>query len=187
MAAAAATTQPAQNPVVLIETSMGNIKVELFADKAPITVKNFLAYADEKFYDNTIFHRIIGKENSGKDFMIQCGGFDTKLKKKETKDNIKNEANNGLSNLRGTLAMARLGDPEFDSASSQFFINVVDNKFLDYAGPQAFGYCVFGRVTEGMDVVDKIKAAPTENRGGAFTNIPKEEISIKKVTRVEKK
>jgi len=197
MTAAVAQTKP-ENPIVLIETSMGTIKVELFADKAPISVKNFLGYVDDKFYDGTIFHRVIGKENSavvdgkgnvlreGKDFMIQGGGYDADLKKKDTKDNIKNEANNGLSNVRGTLAMARLGDPNIHSASSQFFINVIDNKFLDHQGADFFGYCVFGRVLEGMEVVDKIKAVPTETRGG-LSNIPVKDVLMKKVSRVEKK
>src|SRR5687767_3763453 len=128
LAAVAAGGARAANPIVVIETSMGNIKVELYEDKAPITVKNFLGYVDDKFYDGTIFHRVIGKENSGKDFMVQGGGFEPGMKeKRKTKDPIKNEASNGLQNKRGTLAMARTG--VVDSATAQFFINVADNSF----------------------------------------------------------
>src|SRR5262249_32273032 len=147
----------ANNPVVLIKTNMGDIKVELYEDKAPITVKNFLGYVDDKFYDNTIFHRVIGKPNAEKDFMIQGGGFEKGMKEKNTRDPIKNESSNGLSNVRGTLAMARTRVP--DSATAQFYINVADNEFLDKAkAGDGVGYCVFGKVIEGMDVVDKIKA-----------------------------
>src|SRR6266852_7348190 len=120
---------------------MGSIKIELYQEKAPITVKNFLAYADDKFYAGTIFHRVIGKPNSEKDFMIQGGGFEQGMKEKKTKDAIKNEASNGLVNERGTVAMARLPQP--DTATAQFFINVKDNKFLDKTDTSA-GYCVFG-------------------------------------------
>ena len=176
----------AANPVVVIETSMGNIKVELFEDKAPITVKNFLGYVDDKHYDGTIFHRVIGKENSGKDFMVQGGGFEPGMKEKKTKDPIKNEASNGLSNTRGTLAMARTGD--VDSATAQFFINVADNTFLDHKSPdrREFGYAVFGKVIEGMDVVDKIKAVKTANKGG-HDDVPAEDVVIKSIKRVDKK
>ena len=125
---AAGGARAADNPVVAIETSMGTIKVELYADKAPITVKNFLDYVDGKFYDETIFHRVIGKENKGDDFMIQGGGFTADMKQKPTKGQIKNEATNGVKNDRGTLAMARTG--VVDSATAQFFINVKDNDFL---------------------------------------------------------
>lgn len=172
----------AANPIAIIETSMGTIKVELEQDKAPITVKNFLSYAEDKFYDGTIFHRVMGKENSRRDFMIQCGGFEPGMKQKKTKDPIKNEANNGLSNKRGTLAMARTSDP--DSATSQFFINVVDNTFLDRSA-ESDGYAVFGKVIEGMDVVDKIKAVPTTDKSG-HQNVPKDDIVIKSV-KIEKK
>jgi cyclophilin family peptidyl-prolyl cis-trans isomerase len=182
----------AANPVVIIETSMGTIKAELYADKAPITVKNFLGYVDDKFFDDTVFHRVMGKENTKdkEDFMIQGGGFSKDHKEKKTKDPIKNEASNGLSNKRGTLAMARTNDP--DSASAQFFINVKDNKFLD-KNEENPGYAVFGKVTEGMDVVDKIKAVKTgskeftvkNGRDATFTNVPEEDIIIKSV-RVEK-
>jgi peptidyl-prolyl cis-trans isomerase B (cyclophilin B) len=167
------------NPVVVLETSMGTIKVELFEDKAPITVKNFLSYVDDKFYDGTIFHRVIP------DFMIQGGGMEPGLKEKKTKPSIKNESSNGLSNTRGTLAMARTPAP--DSASSQFFINLKDNKFLDRAQARDnVGYCVFGKVIEGMDVVDKIKGVRTGNRG-MHGDVPVDDVTIKSVRRVESK
>ena len=185
-AMAAGNVRP-ENPVVLIETSMGNIKVELLEDKAPITVKNFLAYADEKFYDGTVFHRVIGKPANNKDFMIQGGGYEPgKNTPKKTRDPIKNEANNGLSNTRGTLAMARTG--VVDSATSQFFINLADNTFLDHTGADArrFGYCVFARVIEGMDVVDKIKSVEVEQNEGGELAKPKKDVVIKSITRVKK-
>lgn len=164
----------AANPVVAIETSMGTIKVELFEDKAPITVKNFLGYVDDKFYDGTIFHRVINN------FMIQGGGFVPGMKEKKTKGTIKNESSNGLSNKRGTIAMARTPDP--DSASSQFYINVKDNDFLDKANARdGVGYCVFGKVLEGADVVDKIKAVETR-RG----DVPVQDVVIKSVRRADK-
>jgi peptidyl-prolyl cis-trans isomerase A (cyclophilin A) len=140
------------NPMVLIKTSMGDIELELYPDKAPISVKNFLSYVNEGFYNNTIFHRII------EGFMIQAGGFDTNGKKKQTKPPIKNEAKNGLKNKRGTISYART--PEIDSATSQFFINLVDNSFLDH-GSRDYGYAVFGKVTKGMKVVDKIGKVET--------------------------
>ncbi len=189
----------AANPVVVMETSMGTIKIELEPDKAPVTVKNFLGYVDDKFYDNTIFHRVMGKENTQdmRDFMIQGGGFTTDHKEKKTKATIKNESNNGLSNKRGTIAMARLREP--DTASAQFFINVTDNPFLDAAANRP-GYAVFGKVIEGMDVVDKIKAVKTGEKKfivpdprnpdktieTTFENVPNEDVVIKSV-RVEKK
>src|SRR5262249_51075093 len=145
------------NPVVVMETSMGTVKMELFESKAPITVKNFLQYVDDKHYDDTIFHRVI------KGFMIQGGGMTATMKEKPGRPPIKNESFNGLPNERGTMAMART--PIADSATAQFFINVVDNAFLDRANAgDGVGYCVFGRVTEGMDVVDKIRAVPTNKR-----------------------
>ena len=176
----------AENPIVAIETSLGTFKVELFQDKAPISVKNFLGYVDDKFYDGTVFHRVMGKENNnGQDFMIQGGGFEPGMKQKKTKDPIKNEADNKLSNLRGTLAMARTN--VVDSATAQFFVNVGDNLFLDHKGPaERFGYAVFGRVTEGMDVVDKIKAVETGTKEG-FQNVPVKDVVIKSIRRVEKK
>jgi cyclophilin family peptidyl-prolyl cis-trans isomerase len=175
-----------KNPVVVMETSKGTIKIELFADKAPITVKNFLSYVDDKFYDGTIFHRVIS------DFMIQGGGFESGPKEKEkTKPSIKNESANGVSNERGTIAMARTNDP--DSATAQFFINVKDNRNLDAAQGRP-GYAVFGKVIEGMDVVDKIKEVPTTTKqatvqGGRkapFQNVPEDEVVIKSVRRAEK-
>jgi peptidyl-prolyl cis-trans isomerase B (cyclophilin B) len=180
-------TARAENPVVVIETSMGNIKVELFEDKAPITVKNFLEYADAKHYDGTVFHRVIGKPNNKNDFMIQGGGYEAgKKEPKKTKAPIKNEATNGLSNTRGTLAMARTG--VVDSATSQFFINLGDNTFLDHRGtnPQQFGYCVFGRVIEGMDVVDKIKGVEVVENENGEKAVPKTDVVIKSVTRAKK-
>jgi cyclophilin family peptidyl-prolyl cis-trans isomerase len=181
----------ADNPVVVMETSMGTIKLELFADKAPVTVKNFLGYVDDKFYDGTIFHRVMGKENSERDFMIQGGGF-ADYKEKPAKPPIRNEAGNGVSNKRGTLAMARTNNP--DSATAQFFINVADNDFLDRS-PRSAGYAAFGKVIEGMDVVDKIKAVRTGSKeftvaGGQktdFDNVPVQDVVIKSVRRVEKK
>jgi cyclophilin family peptidyl-prolyl cis-trans isomerase len=179
----AETASADKNPVVIMETSKGTIKIELFADKSPITVKNFLSYVDDKFYDGTIFHRVIS------DFMIQGGGFESGLKEKEkTKAPIKNESANGVSNERGTIAMARTGDP--DSATAQFFINVKDNRPLDTA-PGRSGYAVFGKVIEGMDVVDKIKEAATTTKiatvqGGQkapFKDVPEDEVIIKSVRR----
>ncbi|MBY0527609.1 MAG: peptidyl-prolyl cis-trans isomerase [Gemmataceae bacterium] len=174
----AAAPARAANPVILIETSMGNIKVELFEDKAPKTVKNILGYVDDKFYDNTIFHRVISN------FMIQCGGFESGMKQKKGKDPIVNESDNNLSNERGTLAMARTSEP--NSASSQFFINVKDNTFLDKAKARdKVGYCVFGKVIDGMDVVDKIKAVETADQGG-HENVPKKDVVIKSIRRIDK-
>jgi cyclophilin family peptidyl-prolyl cis-trans isomerase len=179
----------AANPIVIMETSMGNMKIELFEDKAPITVKNFLGYVDDKFYDNTIFHRVMGKENSDRDFMVQGGGFATDKTEKKTKDPIKNESGNGVSNVRGTIAMARTPDP--NSATAQFFINVGDNSSLDRAGG---GYCAFGKVIEGMNVVDKIKAVKTgesvlKSKHGASPseNVPTENVVIKSVKRADAK
>ena len=159
------------NPVVVMETSRGTIKIELFEDKAPITVKNFLTYVDEKHYDGTIFHRVMS------DFMIQGGGFDAQSNQRKTRDPIKNESDNGLTNKRGTIAMARTREP--DSATAQFFINTVDNASLDRSDRDA-GYCVFGRVTEGMDVVDSIRKVPVAR--SAISNAqPTETIEIKSV------
>src|SRR5271166_656580 len=147
------------NPSIVITTSLGTITAELFEDKAPITVKNILSYVDEKYYDGTIFHRVIPN------FMIQGGGFEPGMRQKKTKATIVNESSNNLQNKRGTLAMARTNAP--NSATSQFFINVKDNGFLDKSQAQdGVGYCVFGRVTEGLDVLDKIKAVPTGKRSG---------------------
>jgi cyclophilin family peptidyl-prolyl cis-trans isomerase len=166
----------AANPVVVMETSMGTIKIELFADKAPDTVKNFLQYTKDKHYDGVIFHRVIDG------FMIQGGGFEPGMKQKKTREPIKNEAANGLSNLRGTIAMARTSDP--DSATAQFFINVKDNKALDKNDDSA-GYCVFGKVIEGMDVVDKIKMVKTGANMG-HKDVPVEDVLIKSVKVADK-
>ncbi|MEW5802640.1 MAG: peptidylprolyl isomerase [bacterium] len=155
----AAETQKAKNPVVLIETSMGTIKIELFEKNAPLTVKNFMSYVKEKFYDGTIFHRVVP------DFVIQGGGFTQDMTQKPTKAAVKNEATNKISNTAGTVAMARTS--VVDSATSQFFINLRDNLFLDHKDEtdQGFGYCVFGKVIEGMDVVTKIGKVPTATKG----------------------
>ena len=157
---APAPTTEEKIPMILMKTSKGDIKIELFADKAPISVKNFLQYVDEKHYNGTIFHRVING------FMIQGGGFTASMAQKPTKAPIKNEATNGLKNKRGTIAMARTSD--INSATSQFFINVADNGFLDHQAPnpQGFGYCVFGKVVEGMDVVDQIKGVKTGPKSG---------------------
>ncbi|MFO7982524.1 MAG: peptidylprolyl isomerase [Desulfuromonadales bacterium] len=162
-----------KNPVVLLETSKGNITVELNAEQAPITVRNFLDYVGENFYDGTIFHRVI------EGFMIQGGGFDEKMSQKKTKKPIKNEADNGLANKRGTLTMART--QVVDSATSQFFINLVDNAFLDHQNktPQGYGYAAFGKVIEGMDVVDAIARVSTGNQG-MHQDVPKEPVIINK-------
>jgi peptidyl-prolyl cis-trans isomerase B (cyclophilin B) len=161
--------------VVVMETSQGTIKLELDGDKAPLTVANFLSYVDDKHYDNTIFHRVI------KGFMIQGGGMEPGMNQKPTKASIRNESANGLTNLRGTVAMARTSAP--DSASAQFFINTVENAFLNKAQSRdGVGYCVFGRVVEGMDVVDQIEKVPTSTRGGS-QNVPREDVVILSVRR----
>jgi peptidyl-prolyl cis-trans isomerase B (cyclophilin B) len=167
------------DPVVVIKTSEGSIKVELWAEKAPGTVKSFLRYVDEKFYDGTVFHRVIAN------FMIQGGGLTADMKRKATHEAIKNEASAELKNERGTLAMARTG--EVDSATSQFFISVKDNKFLDHQDetPDGFGYCVFGKVIEGLDVVDKIKAVKTGTVSGC-KDAPLKPVVIESVKRAEK-
>ena len=163
------------NTRVVMETSQGSLTIELEDDKAPITVKNFLAYVDEGFYDNTIFHRVISN------FMIQGGGFEPGMRQKPTKASIRNESTNGLSNRRGTIAMARTNVP--DSATCQFFINVKDNVGLDRAQAQdGVGYCVFGRVVEGMDVVDRIKGVATTRRSG-HADVPQADVIIRSVRR----
>lgn len=176
-AAAAPAQEKDKNPMIVIDTSFGKIYVELFVDKAPITVKNFLRYTDDKFYDGTTFHRVMPE------FMIQGGGMEPGLKKKETRAAIKNESGNGLSNERGTIAMARL--PEPDTATSQFFINVKDNPRLD-ATPEKAGYAVFGKVVDGMDVVDKIRRVETETRFAGQVkhgDVPKQDVMIRSVRR----
>jgi peptidyl-prolyl cis-trans isomerase A (cyclophilin A) len=164
----------AKNPVVQMETSQGTIKIELFEKEAPISVKNFLGYVNKGFYNGTIFHRVI----SG--FMVQGGGFTADFTQKPTNAPIKNEAANGLNNDRGTIAMARTGMP--DSATSQFFINVVNNGMLNRSNPNGdgFGYAVFGKVIEGMDVVDKIKAVKTGFSHG-MGDVPEQQVVIKSV------
>ena len=166
----------AGNPVVVMKTNLGSVKIELDETKAPISVKNFLGYVDDKFYDGTIFHRVIS------DFMIQGGGFTPDMQQKKTKDAIKNEAGNGLKNSRGTLAMARTN--VVDSATAQFFISVVDNDFLDHRDntPAGFGYAVFGKVIEGLDVVDKIKATPTGFKSG-MKDVPNQPVTIESIRR----
>ncbi|MFL9812006.1 peptidylprolyl isomerase [Stutzerimonas sp. VN223-3] len=158
----------AENPHVLLNTSMGEIEIELEAEKAPISVKNFLSYVESGFYDDTVFHRVIPG------FMVQGGGFSENLDQKPTQEPIKNEADNGLHNVRGTLAMARTQN--VDSATSQFFINHRDNDFLDHGG-RDFGYAVFGKVVHGMDVVDQIAQVPTGNRS-MMQNVPLTPVKI---------
>ena len=160
--------------MVKLHTTVGTISLELEQDKAPLTVENFVQYAQSGHYDNTIFHRVIDK------FMIQCGGFEAGLKQKPTRDKIANEAANGLQNLKYTIAMARTSDPH--SATAQFFINVADNDFLNYTAstPQGFGYCVFGIVTEGAEVVDKISRVSIGFRNG-HQDVPLEDVVIKSV------
>jgi cyclophilin family peptidyl-prolyl cis-trans isomerase len=156
---------------------MGKVKIELFQDKAPITVKNFLQYVDDKFYDGTIFHRVIS------DFMIQGGGFEPGMREKNTGPAIRNESDNGLKNVRSTIAMART--PIVDSATAQFFVNVKDNtRGLDPKRGRD-GYAVFGKVIDGMDVVDKIKEVPTANQGG-HEAVPIENVMILSIRRVER-
>lgn len=165
-------------PKVLLETSMGSITIELDTEKAPITVKNFLGYVQDGFYNGLIFHRVI------KDFMIQGGGLDADMQQKKTKFAIKNEATNGLKNVRGSIAMARTA--LVDSATSQFFINTVDNPFLDNRGKRQddFGYCVFGKVVEGLEVVDQIRQVKTGNRAG-HGDVPLEPVTIVSATIIE--
>ncbi len=166
------------NPVVEIDTSMGKIKAELYQDKAPITVKNFLRYVEEKHYDGTICHRVIP------DFMVQGGGFEPGMEKERpTRGAIENESSNGVLNERGTLAMARTNAP--NSATAQFFINVKDNPFLDRANAKdRVGYAVFGKVIEGMDVVDKIRRVPT-HRVGPHDDVPVDDVLIKSIRRID--
>ncbi|MFO7813603.1 MAG: peptidylprolyl isomerase [Pelovirga sp.] len=167
-----------QQPSVIIETSKGSITIALNQEKAPISTENFLNYARNGFYDETIFHRVIPN------FMIQGGGFTADMKQKGTNQQIKNEADNGLKNVRGSIAMART--QVVDSATSQFFINLVDNNFLDHQGktPNAYGYAVFAQVTDGMEVVDAIAKTPTGN-SGPHQDVPKDTVLILKTTIVE--
>ena len=173
----AAKTKKAENSNVsiLMKTNIGDIELELYPDKAPITVENFVSYINDKFFDGLIFHRVIDG------FMIQGGGFDDRLSQKQTKSPIKIESDNGLKNDRGTIAMARTNDP--NSATSQFFINLVDNNFLNFRSPDVsgYGYAVFGKVTKGMDVVDKIGTVPTGSFG-YMQDVPKYLIQIETIT-----
>lgn len=171
-----ASSYSAGNPVVVMKTSMGNVEMELFQDKAPATVANFLAYVNSGFYSGTIFHRVIGS------FMIQGGGFTPGMGEKKTLPPVKNEASNGISNTIGTIAMARTMEPQ--SATAQFFINVADNRFLDYKSPttEGYGYCVFGKVIKGMDVVDKIKKVQTGNKG-YFQDVPVQDVVIYSISK----
>jgi peptidyl-prolyl cis-trans isomerase A (cyclophilin A) len=165
-----------KNPLVEMNTSLGKVTLMLDAAKAPISVANFLSYVDEGFYDGTLFHRVIPG------FMVQCGGFDDQMKKKETHPPIKNEATNRLLNLRGSIAMARTS--VVDSASSQFFVNTVDNAFLDHNPPSNFGYAVFGKVVQGMSVVQQIENVPTTRRT-RMADVPVEPVVIISMRRVE--
>ncbi len=164
----------AKNPTVIIETNMGSIEVELNEEKAPISVKNFLGYVDDKFYNGLVFHRVINN------FMIQGGGMNEKMVEKKTKASIKNEAANGLTNDNGTIAMARTSDP--DSATSQFFINVSDNQSLNRPSPDGHGYAVFGKVTSGMHVVNRIKMVKTGSVSG-YSDVPMDTVLIKSIKR----
>jgi peptidyl-prolyl cis-trans isomerase B (cyclophilin B) len=168
------------NPTLLMTTSEGAVKIELWPDKAPVTAENFLTYAKEGFFDGTIFHRVI------KDFMIQGGGFTVEMKQKAVHASIKNEARTDVPNNRGTLAMARTND--INSATAQFFINVVDNDFLTHRDNTSagFGYCVFGQVVEGLDVVDKIRQVKTRSVGG-FDDVPQKPVVIESMKVVESK
>jgi len=164
----------ADNIMIHLTTSHGTIILELYPDKAPKTVENFLDYARKRFYDGTLFHRIIDN------FIIQGGGFDTGMHQKPTHQPIQNEADNKIRNVRGTLAMARTNDP--NSATSQFFINIADNDFLNYTAstPEGWGYCVFGKVIEGMHVVDRIKGVPTGTKLG-FKDVPMTDVMIESI------
>ena len=176
MAAQAATTST-DAPIVKLETSHGDITLQLDAKAAPKTVENFIRYVEDGFYNGTIFHRVI------RDFMVQGGGFDAQMNKKQTRAPVKNEADNGLKNVRGSVAMARTQNPH--SATAQFFINTVDNAFLDFSAPnpRGWGYAVFGKVVEGMETVDKIRAVTTGNKG-RFRDVPIETVTINKASLV---
>jgi peptidyl-prolyl cis-trans isomerase B (cyclophilin B) len=167
----------AANPQVELRTNLGTMTIELYPERAPATVKNFLQYAEERFYDGTIFHRVIDG------FMIQGGGFEPGMKQKPARAPVKNEAGNGLKNDNYTIAMARTSDPH--SATAQFFINVANNDFLNHTAPtpQGWGYCVFGRVSAGTEVVDKIKKVKTGSRG-MHQDVPTEDVIIERAEEV---
>jgi peptidyl-prolyl cis-trans isomerase A (cyclophilin A) len=169
----------AANPQVEMQTSQGTIVLELYPDKAPKTVENFLQYVRDGFYKGTIFHRVIDG------FMIQGGGFEPGMKQKATKPSVQNEAKNGVKNEVGTIAMARTSDPH--SASSQFFINLANNTRLDYPGQDGWGYCVFGKVVKGFDVVQKIGKVPTGNAGFMQQNVPTTPVLIESARIIETK
>lgn len=168
--------QSSDNPMVKMSTSLGELTIELYPDEAPETVENFLQYTDDGFYDGTIFHRVIPG------FVLQGGGFTPGMDRKPTRDTIQNEADNGLKNLRGTLSMARLPDPH--SATSQFFVNLADNPHLDHQGSAQWGYAVFGKVVEGMAVIDEIAGVETTTRSG-HSDVPAEAIVIEEARRVD--
>lgn len=178
LAASALLAMPAlaANPMVEMKTSAGEIVIELYADKAPKSAENFAQYVKDGFYDGTVFHRVIDG------FMVQGGGFDVQMNQKATREPIENEASNGLKNEPGTLAMARTADPH--SATAQFFINLVPNTFLDHPSRDGWGYAVFGKVVQGMDVVEKIGKVPTTNRG-FHQNVPAEPVVIESARMVE--
>jgi peptidyl-prolyl cis-trans isomerase B (cyclophilin B) len=179
LAAGQETEKPSAHPVVIMTTSEGPVRIELWPEKAPVTVKNFLQYVDEGFYDGTIFHRVI------ETFMIQGGGFTPDMKQKQPHAPIKNEASADLKNARGVIAMARTN--VVDSATCQFFINVVDNDMLNHRDDttMGFGYAVFGKVIDGMETVDKIKKVPTTN-AGQFQDVPAKPVVIESIKRAEK-
>ena len=178
LAAFTASAQTSTNPSVVVKTSMGSFTIELYPEKAPETVKNFLLYVDEGFYPGTVFHRVIDG------FMVQGGGLDKEMTKKATRAPIVNEAGNKLKNVVGTVAMARTGEP--NSATAQFFVNVKDNSFLDYrdSSRDGIGYCVFGKVVEGMEVVEKIRSVPTGVKNG-MRDVPTTPVVIESITRVK--
>ncbi|AHF01341.1 peptidylprolyl isomerase [Thiomicrospira aerophila AL3] len=171
-------TAKADNPRVLIETNLGSMIIELYPNEAPLTVANFLEYVNSGFYDGTIFHRVIGN------FMIQGGGIDEQMRRKPTRDPIQNEADNGLQNRIGTIAMARTNDPH--SATSQFFINVANNSSLDFREktPRAWGYTVFGRVVDGMRTVNQIRTQPTTSRNG-YQDVPINPVVIERIRQIQ--
>ncbi len=171
---------PERAPQVRLQTSVGDVVVALYPERAPVTVANFLRYLDEGFYDGTIFHRVVWEDPGPA--MVQGGGLTAALQEKPTHESIENEATNGLTNARGTIAMARLAAPH--SATAQFFINYLDNDFLDHRDESTFGYAVFGVVVEGMEIVDRISMVPTERVSGTpHANVPMVEIVIERASR----
>ena len=174
-ASLAQTKEKAGNPMVLVKTNMGSFKIELYPKEAPITVKNFLEYVDKKFYDGTTFHRVMPG------FVIQGGGFDKDMMRKATLPPIKNEATNGLKNLKATLSMARTND--ISSATSQFFVNLKDNAPLDHVSEAQYGYAVFGKVVQGWEVIEKIAAVKTTAKSGML-DVPEKSVMIESMTRV---